>query len=745
MLAANLTTQVRAIAEVATAVTQGDLTRSIQVDARGEVADLKDNINAMIGNLRATTLANTEQDWLKTNLAKFSRMMQGQRDLTTVAGMLLSELAPLVNAHQGVMYLVARDEGGERLKRLAGYADMQESGEWREYRRGEGLVGQCAQEGQRILLKEIPPDLIRVHSGLMVARPSNIIVLPVLFEGQVKAVIELASLREFTPSQLAFLEQLTGSIGVVLNTIEATMRTEGLLIQSQQLAQELQTRQNELEQTNDELGNKARLLAEQNVEVERKNKEIEFARRAVEEKAAELALTSRYKSEFLANMSHELRTPLNSILILGEQLAENAEGNLSDRQVEFARTIHGAGTDLVNLISDILDLSKIESGTVTVEAEEVQFTTLRDTIERMFRHEAESRKLSFSADFSEDLERYIRTDPKRLLQVVKNLLSNALKFTERGAVKLRVGVAAGGWGKDHPILSKADTVIEFVVSDTGVGIPPEKQKIIFEAFQAGRRGHGAQVRRHGPRSRDQPRARAPARRRDPPAQRPGPRQHLHALPAAQLHGPGLRARDQRPCERAPGRPPADRPARAARGAGAGRSRGPPPRRYGATHRRGRSALRARAARPRARPRLQGTGRAHGRRRHRLRQAPCPGRDLARRLPARHARLDDPLRAEARPGDAAHPGADRDDRGGAAVRPRARRLFLPQQAAHDERPRGRVRPAEDIRHAARPRAPCRRGRHARPDERRRATRPRRRERQHRGDGHRRPPADALEAL
>jgi HAMP domain-containing protein/CheY-like chemotaxis protein len=483
MLAANLTTQVRAIGEVATAVTQGDLTRSIQVDARGEVADLKDNINAMIGNLRATTLANTEQDWLKTNLAKFSRMMQGQRDLTTVAGMLLSELAPLVNAHQGVMYLVARDEDGERLKRLAGYADMLESGEPREYRRGEGLVGQCAQEGQRILLKDVPPDLIRVHSGLMVARPSNIIVLPVLFEGQVKAVIELASLSEFTPSHLAFFEQLTGSIGVVLNTIEATMRTEGLLIQSQRLGQELQTRQLELEQTNDELASKARLLAEQNVEVERKNKEIEFARRAVEEKAAELALTSRYKSEFLANMSHELRTPLNSILILGEQLAENAEGNLSDRQVEFARTIHGAGTDLVNLISDILDLSKIESGTVTVEAEEVQFTTLRDTIERMFRHEAESRKLSFSADFSEDLERFIRTDPKRLLQVVKNLLSNALKFTERGAVKLRVGVAAGGWGKDHPILSKADTVIEFVVSDTGVGIPPEKQKIIFEAFQ----------------------------------------------------------------------------------------------------------------------------------------------------------------------------------------------------------------------------------------------------------------------
>jgi CheY-like chemotaxis protein/signal transduction histidine kinase/HAMP domain-containing protein len=483
LLAANLTTQVRAIAEVATAVTKGDLTRSIQVDTRGEVSDLKDNINAMIGNLRGTTERNTEQDWLKTNLAKFSRMMQGQRDLTTVAEMLLSELAPLVNAHQGVMYLVARDDDGERLKRLAGYADLPDAGESRAYRFGEGLVGQCAKERQRILLTEIPPDLIQVHSGLAVARPSNIIVLPVLFEGQVKAVIELASLGEFTPSHLAFLEQLTGSIGVVLNTIEATMRTEGLLLQSQQLAGELQTQQKELQQTNDELATKARLLAEQNVEVERKNKEIEFARRAVEEKAAELALTSRYKSEFLANMSHELRTPLNSILVLGQQLAENADGNLTDRQTEFARTIHGAGTDLLNLISDILDLSKIESGTVTVESEEIPFAHLRETIERTFRHEAEARELAFTTDFAPNLGRAITTDAKRLLQVVKNLLSNALKFTADGAVRLQVGIATGGWSADHPVLSKAQTVVEFAVHDTGIGIPAEKQKIIFEAFQ----------------------------------------------------------------------------------------------------------------------------------------------------------------------------------------------------------------------------------------------------------------------
>jgi HAMP domain-containing protein/CheY-like chemotaxis protein/signal transduction histidine kinase len=483
LLAANLTTQVRAIAEVATAVTKGDLTRSIQVDTRGEVSDLKDNINAMIGNLRETTDRNTEQDWLKTNLAKFSRMMQGQRDLVTVGQMLLSELAPLVQAQQGIVYVMEGSKDAPALKQLASFADPQEGTEPRRYRIGEGLVGQCALDRQRVFLADIPPDSIHVRSGLVSAKPKNIIVLPVLYEGQVKAVVELASLNAFTTSHLAFLEQLTGSIGVVLNTIEATMRTEGLLKQSQQLAGELQTQQKELQQTNEELATKARLLAEQNVEVERKNQEIELARRALEEKAAELALTSRYKSEFLANMSHELRTPLNSILILGQQLAENADQNLSGRQVEFAKTIHGAGTDLLNLISDILDLSKIESGTVTVECEELAFTHLKETLERNFRHEADNRKLTFSTSFDTHLGRAITTDYKRLMQILKNLLSNAFKFTDHGGVRLHVGMAAGGWSSEHPVLSQAQPVIEFSVSDTGIGIPAEKQRIIFEAFQ----------------------------------------------------------------------------------------------------------------------------------------------------------------------------------------------------------------------------------------------------------------------
>jgi CheY-like chemotaxis protein/signal transduction histidine kinase len=437
----------------------------------------------MIDNLRLTTDRNTEQDWLKTNLARFTGMLQGQRDLATVGKMLLSELAPLVNAHQGLMYQMADEGGTPFLRLLASYANANHDPYPAHLRLGDGFIGQCAADQRRILLNNVPSDTVPVAPGFFNALPRSVAVFPVIFEGEIKAVLALASINEFAPSHLGFLEQLTANLGIVLNSIEVTMQTEDLLKQSQQLAAELQTQQGELQQTNDQLGQKAQQLAEQNAEVERKNREIEQARLALEEKATELALTSKYKSEFLANMSHELRTPLNSILILGQQLGDNPDGNLTPKQVEFARTIHGAGSDLLNLITDILDLSKIESGTVTVDAEDLLFTDVVATVNRTFRLEAERRRLYFDVNIDSSLPRRISTDSKRLQQVLKNLLSNAFKFTANGGVTLKVAAATQGWSTDHPILSHADTVVRFEVSDTGIGIPPEKQRIIFEAFQ----------------------------------------------------------------------------------------------------------------------------------------------------------------------------------------------------------------------------------------------------------------------
>ncbi|HMG69620.1 MAG TPA: HAMP domain-containing protein [Gemmatimonadaceae bacterium] len=517
-MANSLTLQVRAIADVATSVTRGDLSRQIAVEAQGELDELKNNLNQMIVNLKSTTEKNSEQDWLKTNLAKFSRMMQGQKDLEAVSKLIMSELTPLVSAHHGAFYIMDDDNNTPVLKLIASYAYKERKHVANRFFLGEGLVGQAALEKKPILLTNVPEDYIRISSGLGEAPPRNVIVLPVLFEGDVKAVIELASFLPFSQIHQLFLDQFADSVGVVINMIAANMRTAELLEQSQSLTLELQSQseelrtqqeelkksnaeleaqattlrtseellkdqQEELQQVNEELEEKASLLAEQNRKVESKNEEVESARLALEEKADQLALSSKYKSEFLANMSHELRTPLNSLLILARLLSENKDGNLSPKQVEFAQTILTSGSDLLNLINDVLDLSKVEAGKMDVNATEVGLADIKDFVERSFSQLADQKSLGFHVEVNADVPKSIYTDGGRLQQVLKNLLSNAFKFTENGDVTLTVRRAEKGRRFLNPNLEAASDVLAFSVSDTGIGIPKDKQRLIFEAFQ----------------------------------------------------------------------------------------------------------------------------------------------------------------------------------------------------------------------------------------------------------------------
>lgn len=515
----NISRPLQKVSHVAQKITAGDLNTRVAIEPRrDEIGVLAQTFNQMIANLQQTTEQTDQQDWLKTNLAKFTQMLQGQRNLETVSKLILTELAPLVSAQHGVFYLMSTEEL-PCLKLLSSYAYRERKHLANTFALGEGLVGQCALEKERILLLEVPDNYIKINSGLGEATPDNIIVLPALYEQQVVAVIELACFGRFSEIHLTFLDQLGESIAIILNNIIANQRTEELLKQSRTLTEELQSQQeelmesnqrleeqtetlrlseellkqqqqklqhsyNELQQLNEEMEEKTELLALQNSVVERKNQEVEQARQALEEKAEQLAMTSKYKSQFLANMSHELRTPLNSLLILARLLSDNSESNLTQKQVEYSRTIYSAGNDLLALINDILDLAKIESGTMSVEIEETLFSNLDLYINQTFCQVANERNLGFQVNFDDRLPRAIYTDAKRLQQVLKNLLSNAFKFTEQGGqVSLNVFPSGSGWSSEHKALNNAQCAIAFAVSDTGIGIAPDKQQVVFEAFQ----------------------------------------------------------------------------------------------------------------------------------------------------------------------------------------------------------------------------------------------------------------------
>jgi signal transduction histidine kinase/HAMP domain-containing protein/CheY-like chemotaxis protein len=493
-LAGNLTRQVRAIAEVTSAVATGDLTRSISVEAQGEVAELKDNINAMVQSLRETTKANQEQDWLQVNLAKMARLMQGHRDLTTVAELIMNELIPLVGAQHGMFFLAQTSNNDTQLRLIAGYGLPADTKAPTQFRLGQSLIGQVAKTRKPIVLADVPDGYMRISSGLGEAAPASLMVLPIVFEDQVLGVIEAGSFWPFTQVHRDFLEQLMETIGVNVSTMIANARTDALLAESQRLASELQARsvelqarQDELQRSNADLEDKAAQLARQNSDIELKNAQIEQARREIEERARQLDQASRYKSQFLANMSHELRTPLNSLLVLARLLAQNPTQNLTPKQVEYANIIHSSGSDLLQLINDILDLSKVEAGKMEIHPECFALSSLIEDLEAVFRPLTAEKGLRFTIQPATSAPAEMITDKQRLRQILHNLLSNAVKFTEQGQVELRIAMA------EHQ-RPGAGAVVAFSVTDTGIGISEDNLATIFSAFQ---QGDGTTSRRYG--------------------------------------------------------------------------------------------------------------------------------------------------------------------------------------------------------------------------------------------------------
>jgi signal transduction histidine kinase/DNA-binding response OmpR family regulator/CHASE3 domain sensor protein len=492
----------------------GGLSTRIEVTGSDEIDDVADSFNHMAASLdeqmakeQEFSRINQEQNWVKTNIADITTALNGLHGVESIASHYLSRTVPLIEGSNAVFYLKSEEEEEQGFRLLAAYAYKERALLPEKFMPGEGLVGQAAVEKMPILLTDVPPDYIRIRSGLGEASPSMLYVVPVLLNGEVLAVVEYASFKLLTPNQQALLDELVRNLSIILDSAMSRSRLAQLLEESQMLTEELQAQseelqsqqeelraaneeletqtqalrgseerlqyqQEELEQSNIELVDKANILEKQNKLLEETNLEIERARAELETKARELAVSSKYKSEFLANMSHELRTPLNSMLILSKLLADNPDGNLTDKQSEFARTVYSSGCDLLAIINDILDLAKVESGKAKINPSLVAVEELLTYARSQFQPVAAEKGIGFHVEADERMPSHLNSDEQRLQQVLSNLLGNAFKFTEQGQVTLTLGIADEGAERFY-----------IAVRDSGIGIPEDKQEMIFQAFQ----------------------------------------------------------------------------------------------------------------------------------------------------------------------------------------------------------------------------------------------------------------------
>ncbi|RKZ79838.1 MAG: histidine kinase [Candidatus Parabeggiatoa sp. nov. 3] len=503
---------------------------------KDEIAEIITSVRQVKNSLQEMMENNIKQDWLKTGQNQLNEELSGEQPLIKLAENAINFITPYLDTQMGACYLA--DDNQQRLKMIASYAYTWRKELANEFELGEGLVGQAALERKMIIITQAPADYIYIQSGLGQSRPNAILVIPILYEGCLKAVIELASFHLLTEIQLQFLNEVMPNIGIAINTAQSRYQTQLLLQQSESQkkaletqATELQTKQKELKETNKALQSQSEILQHQAIELQNqqeelqqtneelqtqseelqaqqeeltqsneelekrtsdlelqkqeirdKNQFLEKAQHALETKANELELASQYKSEFLANMSHELRTPLNSLLILAQLLGDNPENNLTEKQVEYARTMYSAGSDLLKLINEILDLSKVESGKMEVHVDLLALVELVETLEHKFQPVAEEKGIAFNISLADNLPMVIYTDAQRLIQIINNLLSNAFKFTEQGEIKLDISRPDEGFEVSNQTLKAANTVM-IRVSDTGIGIPKDKQQVIFEAFQ----------------------------------------------------------------------------------------------------------------------------------------------------------------------------------------------------------------------------------------------------------------------